>query len=114
MYEIWLAANVFFELARMHWQLLAGLVVLWVLLVTARLIVRGSGAIRMRGTLVLVWIVATVVAALVLPSLTRSALANVAYVVDWINLLAMAGGIGAVITAFAWPLIGLARSGRVA
>lgn len=107
MYELWLTANVLLELARMHWPWLLGLAVLWMLLIAVRRAMRGRETHHRVGMLALIWIGASALAVLALPALTRSALSNVAYIVDWLNLLAIAAGIGAVITAFAWPLLGL-------
>lgn len=112
MYELWLALNVFFELARMHWPWLLGLAVLWLLLVAVRRAMRGRETNRRIGLLALVWVIATAISMLALPALTRSALSNVAYLVDWLNLIAMSAGIGVVVAAFAWPLIGLLAGQR--
>ncbi len=112
MYEIWLTANVLFELARVHWPWLLGLAVLWILLVAIRRGVHGRERRHRVGLLALIWVIASVLAVLTVPAMTRSALGNVAYLVDWLNLLAIGAGIGAVITAFAWPLLGLVLGNR--
>lgn len=112
MYEIWLAANVLLELARMHWPWLLGLAVLWILLVAVRRALRGRETHHRLGLLALIWVAVTALAVLTVPAMTRSALSNVTYIVDWLNLLAIAAGVGAVITAFAWPLLGLVLGRR--
>jgi hypothetical protein len=59
-----------------------------------------------------VGVVAAVVAFLVVPSLTRSSLANMGYWVDWVVLAGLALGAGCVAAVGAFPLISLMRKPR--
>ena len=78
--------------------------VVWlVLLFVARGRSGGAGAAVGVGAL------AAVVLFFTVPSMTNSSLSNVAYWVDWANLLAVAGGLGALIAVFVWPLMQLVK-----
>ena len=110
MYEIWLMLNILWELALGAWPLLAAALLAWaVLLGLAWRRSSDAGATRMRawrGALA-VGAVATVVAFLVMPALTRSSLGELAYWVDWLSLAGMACGVGAATFVFSWPLLKL-------
>ena len=104
MYEIWLAMNIVYEIALTIWPLLALALAIWlVLLFVAR--GRSGGAKAAVG----VGALAAVVLFFTVPSMTSSSLSNVAYWVDWANLLAVAGGLGALIAVFVWPLMQLVK-----
>lgn len=114
MYELWLVANIVWETLRAEtvWTLGIGaaLVVLWALALA-----RGRGGLGQR------WRIAAVIGALVagvgvllLPSLTRSSLSDVAYWVDWLNLVGLAAAFGALAFAVSWPLLALLGGRRTA
>ena len=108
MYEIWLALNIVFELALANKGLVIGyLVVLVVLLLAAR-----SAAWR-RGLplAIAVGVLAALAAFALLPSLSASSFANVAYWIDWANLGAIALGLGGAAALLAWPLAAMVRKG---
>jgi hypothetical protein len=112
MYEIWLALNILWEIALDIWPLLL-VVALLLALVVAVALARSPG--RWRAGLVPaigIGVVVAVLAFLVVPGLTRSSLAELAYWVDWLNLVAIAAGFGAVALAFAWPLLAMRRGAR--
>jgi hypothetical protein len=104
MYEIWLALNIVWEIALGIWPFLVGALLLWIALMTAAL---RRPASRWRPGLPVALVagfVMMIVVVLALPSLTRSSLSEMGYWVDWANLLAIAGGFGAVVAAFVWPV----------
>jgi hypothetical protein len=103
MYEIWLVTNIVWEIALGVWPLLAAAVVAWgVLMASAwrRPAAQWRSAWPMAAA---VAVVAAVVGFLVVPSMTRSSLQELAYWVDWANLASVALGIGVAVLAFAWP-----------
>lgn len=107
MYEVWLVLNILWEIALDVWPVLLGAAVLWLVLLVA--VLRRPQA-RWRAALPLALAAGALVAVaafLAVPSLTRSSLGELAYWVDWANLLAVAGGFGAAALAFAWPLLAL-------
>ena len=109
MYEIWLMLNIIWEVALTIWPLLlAGAVVWLVLLGTAW---RQDGRQWRAGLWPALVIGAgvAVVAALLLPSAIGSTLSDMGYWVDWGMLLALSAGAGAVVAAFAWPLLARRR-----
>jgi hypothetical protein len=110
MYEIWLALNIVWEIALGMWPLLAAALALWAVLMA--LAARRAGRAWARGLTpaLLAGAAVAVLAFVALPGLTRSSLGELRYWVDWANLLAMAGGFGALAVAFAWPLAALLRS----
>lgn len=90
MYEIWLALNIVWEIALTVWPaLLLGMLAWLALMVLA-------------GIASVLW----------LPAATRSSLGELAYWVDWANLLAIAAGFGAIALAFVWPLAASMRRPR--
>ena len=104
MYELWLMLNIGAEIAREFLPWLVGAAALWlVLMVAARR--RLCGARRPAAWLGLV---AAVLVTLLLPSLTQSALREVAYWVDWAALVGLGLGFGVAAAVFAWPLLALA------
>jgi len=111
MYEIWLMLNIVWEIALEQWALLLVVAVLWLALMGASW--RSAGT-HWRAALLPalgVGAVTAIVAALLLPGLTRSTLSEMGYWVDWATLLGLAAAVGAVVAAFAWPLLAW-RSGR--
>jgi hypothetical protein len=111
MYEIWLAMNILWEMARDAWPLLVAAAALWaVLMVTAA---RRRGAAWRLGLpgAVAVGAIVSIVAFLLLPGLTKSSLGELRYWVDWANLAGMAVAAGAVAAAFAWPMLTMKHSG---
>ena len=104
MYEIWLVINIVYEIALTIWPLLALALAIWlVLLFVARGRSGGAGAAVGVGAL------AAVVLFFTVRSMTKSSLSNGAYWVDWADLLAVAGGLGALIAVFVWPLMQLVK-----
>ena len=104
MYEIWLVINIVYEIALTIWPLLALALAVWlVLLWRARSRSGGAKAAIGVGALAAVLLLFTV------PSMTNSSLSNMGYWVDWANLLAVAGGLGALIAVFVWPLMQLLK-----
>lgn len=114
MYEIWLVMNIVWEIALGFWPLLAAAAVAWgVLMALAwrRPAAHWRSAWPMAAG---VAVVATVVGFLVVPSMTRSSLQELAYWVDWANLASIALGIGVAALAFAWPVGTMLRRNIVA
>lgn len=112
MYEIWLVSNIVWEMAVGLWPVIAGALLIWLAIMAAALARPGA-----RWRAALPWaagmaLAASAVAALLLPGLSRSSLAELAYWVDWANLLAMAAGVGAVVAAFVWPLAAMRAAAR--
>lgn len=106
MYEIWLALNIAYEIALPFWPYIAVALGLWLVLLR----VAGRRLDRRALTAALAVGVATAVLAfLALPALSRSSFADMGYWVDWLNLLGLAAGCGAVAALLAFPLAGLLR-----
>lgn len=104
MYEIWLTLNIVWEIVLSVWPAVVLAAVLWLaIVVTARRRPQADWR-RGLGVAIAVGVVLTIVAVFALPPLTRSSIAQMAYWVDWANLIAIAAGVGAVGAAFAWPL----------
>ena len=108
MYEIWLVLNILFEMALAVWPLLAGAALLWLALAIAAAR-RGAGWRAALPLTIAVGVVAATVAFLLLPAWSRSSLSEMGYWVDWANLAAMAGGVGAAVAVFVWPLLAMRR-----
>jgi len=109
MYEIWLMLNIVWEIALGAWPLLLMAAVLWLALMGTNW--RTAGA-HWRGALLPslgIGLVMAVGTALMLPSWTQSALANMGYWVDWAILLGLAAAVGGAVAAFAWPLLAWRR-----
>jgi hypothetical protein len=112
MYEIWLMLNIVWEIALGAWPLLLMAAVLWLALMGTSWRIAGA---HWRAALLPalgIGLVMAVVAALMLPGWTQSALANMGYWVDWAILLGLAAAAGGVVAAFAWPVLAW-RRGRV-
>ena len=110
MYEIWLVLNILWEIALDIAPWLALLVVVWLVLV-------GSASRRdrrawraARSAALLLAVVVALLAFVSVPVLSKSALSELRYWVDWGNLAAIALGFGAAAFAFAWPLLTLTRT----
>lgn len=103
MYEIWLVMNIVWEIALGVWPLLAIGAAAWLVLMV--LAWRRPTA-HWRGALPLaagVAALAALIGFLTMPTMTRSSLQELAYWVDWANLVSIALGIGVAALAFAWP-----------
>ena len=108
MYEIWLGVNILYELAWMYAPLVCGVTIMLAL---------GYGLAWQRGgqwraALTRALTVASVtglVSVLLLPTLTRSSLAEMGYWIDWLNLLMIGVAWAAGAFAFLWPLLTLVR-----
>jgi hypothetical protein len=113
MYEILLMLNILWELALDHAALLIAALGIWAMLMLFALR-RGAGTWRaaLPGAL-LAGAVVGILAFFTVPAATMSSLSELRYWVDWANLVGIAGGVGAVGVAFAWPLLALRSSGRV-
>ena len=104
MYEIWLALNIVYEIARGAWPVLLALALAWVALLA---MARGRLSARALRQALLPGAVVAALLTLSIPSLTHSSLDNLDYWVDWANLLAIALGLGALAALFAWPLMAM-------
>lgn len=109
MYEIWLVLNILWEIALTLWPVVAGAVVLWLVLMV--LAWRNPGSHWRAGLPValLAALIVGVLVFLVLPGQSSSSFTEMGYWVDWLNLLAMAAGFGAIAAAFVWPLAAMLR-----
>lgn len=112
MYEIWLALNIVFEIARANAVpvVFAALVLLALTLNALRK--RGGAWRRALVPALAVGLLVALAAALALPALTRASLSDLSYRVDWLILLAIAAAFGGIAAAFAWPLAVLLRGAR--
>lgn len=111
MYEIWLALNIVWEIARAVWPGLLVAALVWLFLMALALRHRGTPwRVALAPALWLGGVVA-LIAFLAVPGWTRSSLGELGYWVDWLNLLAIALGIGAGATAYAWPVLALRGRG---
>lgn len=109
MYEIWLVMNIVWEIALGVWPLLAVGAAAWLALVA---LAWRRPAEHWRSAWPLaagIALVAATVGFLVVPSITRSSLQELAYWVDWANLAGVALGIGVATLALAWPVRVLAH-----
>jgi len=107
MYEIWLVLNILWEIALSVWPMLALAGLAWIALAGYAL---SRPSARWRAGLAPAALAGVAVAAaafLLVPGATRSSLSELAYWVDWANLLGIALGFGAAAAAFAWPLLAL-------
>ncbi len=101
MYEIWLAANIVWETALAHASWTVPLAVAFVALV-AWAIVRGGDWRRAWRWAWTSAVVAFVAAFAALPSLSGARWSDLAYVVDWALLVALAAAAGFVVGAYVW------------
>jgi len=108
MYEIWLVINILWEIALGVWPLLLAAALVWLALMVLAA-QRGAAWSRAWPLAAALGAVVALVLIPLVPSAVGSSLANMGYWVDWANLLAICGGLGAAAAAFAWPL--LARRG---
>ncbi len=106
MYEIWLAMNIAFEIAWDLWPALWPLVLVWVavMLINRKKLARVSAS-----TLAALAVLVALAAALALPSLSKSTLADMGYWVDWAALLGMAAGVGVAAAVLLWPVLALRK-----
>ena len=104
MYEIWLAANILWELALFRLPLvLSYLLTLGIVLILAlRLKPPGWRAALIPA--LLLGAAVTLASMLLVPWLSGARLSDLAYWVDWANLFAIAAGFGAAAAALGWPL----------
>ncbi|MCO5101688.1 MAG: hypothetical protein M9885_12505 [Burkholderiaceae bacterium] len=113
MYEIWLAINIVWEVLVAHAATAVLLAVVFVALVVHAIARRGDWRAGWRWA----WksaVFAGVAAAIVLPSLTGASWSDLAYVVDWLLLVAIAAVVAAVVGALVWPLAAAVRAGGAA
>jgi len=113
MYEIWLAMNIVWEVLVANAASTALLAVVFVALVVHAIARRGDWRAGWRWA----WksaVLAGVAAAVALPSLTGASWSDLAYVVDWLLLAAIAAAVAAVVGALAWPLAAAVRAGGAA
>ena len=104
MYEIWLALNILFELACSLRPLPILLLLAVAGLFAVALIRRGAAWRRGLGFPAGVWVAAAMLFLAALPALTKASISDVAYVVDWLNLVAIAAGLAALLALPVWPL----------
>lgn len=110
MYEIWLGMNIFYELAWMYAPVVIGVAL--VLALSYGMAWRRGGQWRAARSRALgVAALATGLAVLSVPTLTRSSLAEMGYWVDWLNLLMIAGAIGLLCGALIWPFVAMRQAG---
>jgi hypothetical protein len=110
MYEIWLAMNILWELARDAWPQGVAAAAVWVVLMVAAARRRGTGWRRGLPAALAVGAIVAIVAFVLVPGLTKSSLGELRYWVDWANLVGIAVAVGAVAAAFAWPLAAMRRA----
>ena len=94
MYEIWLVMNIVWEIVLDVWPAVAAVAVLWLLAMGQAWRRPTAGWRRAVPAAIGVGVVAAIVAFLVVPGLTKSSLSELAYWVDWANLLAIAFAAG--------------------
>ena len=110
MYEIWLGVNILYELAWMYAPLVCGVTIMLAL---------GYGLAWQRGgqwraALTRALTVASVtglVSVLLLPTLTRSSLAEMGYWIDWLNLLLISAGVRVLCGLLVWPFAAMRQAG---
>lgn len=110
MYEIWLVLNIVWEIALGIAPWVIGAALLWLVLMATA--VKRPGA-SWRGALpgaIVIGAGVAVASFVAVPGLTKSSLSELAYWVDWANLLGVALGFGGIAAAFAWPLLSMRRA----
>jgi hypothetical protein len=112
MYEIWLMANIVWEMALGVWPLVAAAALLWVGLLVLAWRRRAAAAGPAWTPALVAGALIAAVAFVAVPALTRSSLSELSYWVDWLSLAAIAAAAGAAAFAFAWPLVRLWHSFR--
>ena len=110
MYELLLMLNIVWEIALGAWPLLLIAAVLWLALMGTGWRTVGAHWRAALPPALGIGLMTAVVAALMLPGWTQSALSNMGYWVDWVILLGLAVAAGGVVAAFAWPLLAWRRS----
>ena len=103
MYEIWLGINIFYELALMYLPLLFVLFVVWAGLMVYAFQKKAHWSKGIKGAMI-GGIIATIIAFLVVPGMTKSSLSELGYWFDYVALLGIATMYGAVAAALIWPL----------
>jgi uncharacterized membrane protein YhdT len=103
MYEIWLGINIFYELALVYLPLLFIVALVWVALIAYAIQKKAKWTLGIKGA-VIGGIIATAIAFLSLPAITKSSLGELGYWFDYVSLLGMAGMYGVVAAALVWPL----------
>ena len=102
MYEVWLGLNIFFEIALTVLPWLVAAALAWLVI----LVIRRENLRQLQvGLLLGVAVLVTVIAAIALPSLSKSSLSDMGYWVDWATLLGVAAGFGVAAAVFLWPLL---------
>ena len=105
MYQIILVLAIFWEIALTLWPWLLALALVWVVaLVLAARQPRALWRQAIRPTALLALAIGVVVF-LISPMINRSTFADVAYWVDWANLIGFAGGCVAAAFVWLWPMI---------
>ena len=104
MNEIWLAMNIAYETALGLLPALAPLVLMWAVM----MVINRKKLKRVKpATLAAVAVLVALAAVLALPSLSKSALADMGYWVDWVALLGMAAGVGVAAAVLLWPVLAM-------
>lgn len=103
MYEIWLGINIFYELALMYLPLLFVLFVVWAGLMVYAFQKKARWYKGIKGAII-GGIIATIIAFLAVPGITKSSLSELGYWFDYVALLGIAAMYGAVAAALIWPL----------
>lgn len=106
MYELWLALNILWELALAAGPLVPAALAAWLALLGLALARRAQWR-RGRAPALAVAAAVAVAVFVGLPGLTRSALGELRYWVDWANLSVIALTGGAIALAYAWPVCAL-------
>lgn len=106
MYELWLTLNIVWELARAAAPLVLAALGLWLAVIGTAAFRRARWRQALAPAAGLALLAALGVFA-TLPSLTRSSFGELRYWVDWANLAAIAVAGGAIMLAYAWPLLAL-------
>ncbi|MBP7131994.1 MAG: hypothetical protein KBA70_04450 [Aquabacterium sp.] len=112
MYEVWLMLNIFWEILRPVLPVLLVVLVIWLGLMLRA----GSGkTTNWTGGLsrsLLVGVVVAVLAFFVLPGALKSDLSEMGYWADWLTLIGLSAGAGAVVAALLWPIFAARRTAR--
>ena len=103
MYEIWLGMNIFYELALMYLPLLFVVFLVWAVLMIYAFQKKALWSRGIKGAIV-GGIIATAIAFLAVPYITKSSLGELGYWFDYVTLIGVAAMYGAVAAALIWPL----------
>ena len=104
MNEIWLAMDIAYKTALGLLPALAPLVLMWAVM----MVINRKKLKRVKpATLAAVAVLVSLAAVLALPSLSKSALADMGYWVDWVALLGMAAGVGVAAAVLLWPVLAM-------